>query len=414
MKNRILHFVATMAPPTCGYAIRTANILRRQRQAGYELMPLALWDLPEGAARNPRAHLAEWTDAFGTTYFGPLANEASAMCRLLRIVPRLGRALAARKELAPFMKKAEEFRPDIVHAHSPFYCGVSAKKLADRLKVPFVYEVRGLWEESAVAEGEMSRESKEYAERRRMEIELASSADAVVAISEGLRAHFEKSGVAPQKIFVVPNGVDADSFNDDRLKPVAGGLSGLRGKFVFAYSGNVRRLEGLELVLESLPEILRGRPEAHFAVIGDGKDLGALRQIVKDRQLDNSVTFTGSVPHEDVASLYASVDLFVLPRIRATVNELVTPLKPLEFMAAGRPVLASDVGGLKELITDGRTGMLFKAGDASDFAGKVVMLAGDDRRRKELADSGREWVKRERTWERVCTKYADLYSFVQG
>jgi glycosyltransferase involved in cell wall biosynthesis len=117
----------------------------------------------------------------------------------------------------------------------------------------------------------------------------------------------------------------------------------------------------------------------------------------------------GRVPQERVRDFYTLVDVFVLPRRRIRLTELVTPIKPLEAMAMGIPVLASDIGGHAELVSDGLTGLLFKAESPESLVEQASRLGGDPRLRAQLGAGGRRWVESERTWERIVTRYLPIY-----
>jgi glycosyltransferase involved in cell wall biosynthesis len=115
------------------------------------------------------------------------------------------------------------------------------------------------------------------------------------------------------------------------------------------------------------------------------------------------------VPHAEVHRYYDLIDVLVYPRLSMRLTDLVTPLKPLEAMAQGRLVAASDVGGHRELIQDGRTGILFKAGDASDLAEKIVGLLAEPSRWPALKHTARQFVETERTWKRSVANYIPVY-----
>jgi glycosyltransferase involved in cell wall biosynthesis len=119
--------------------------------------------------------------------------------------------------------------------------------------------------------------------------------------------------------------------------------------------------------------------------------------------------FAGRVPHGEVQRYYSIVDVFAYPRKSMRLTELVTPLKPLEAMAQGRLLVASDVGGHRELIRDGETGVLFRAGDAASLADAIVRLLGQSDRWPRLRDQGRRFVEQERTWETSVAGYRAVF-----
>ena len=125
--------------------------------------------------------------------------------------------------------------------------------------------------------------------------------------------------------------------------------------------------------------------------------------------LQNRVLQLGRVPHQEILRYYALMDVLVYPRRRVRVTELVTPLKPLEAMAAGKAVVGSDVGGLVELLDDGRAGRLFRAGDPGDLAARVADLLDDPAEREALAARGRDYVLKTRQWDSLVRGYLPVY-----
>jgi glycosyltransferase involved in cell wall biosynthesis len=125
--------------------------------------------------------------------------------------------------------------------------------------------------------------------------------------------------------------------------------------------------------------------------------------------IQDKVFFTGRVPHHEIQRYYSVVDVFAYPRHSMRLTDLVTPLKPLEAMAQGRLLVASDVGGHKELIRDGETGVLFRAGDAASLAAAIVRLLGQRERWPQLREQGRRFVERERSWAGSVGRYREVF-----
>jgi glycosyltransferase involved in cell wall biosynthesis len=121
------------------------------------------------------------------------------------------------------------------------------------------------------------------------------------------------------------------------------------------------------------------------------------------------VVFTGRVPHADVGRYYDLIDILAYPRHSMRLTELVTPLKPLEAMAQGRIFVASDVGGHKELVRDGETGVLFAAGQADALAAAVLRLLAEREAWPRLRAQGRSFVETERNWRVSVARYQSVY-----
>jgi glycosyltransferase involved in cell wall biosynthesis len=138
-----------------------------------------------------------------------------------------------------------------------------------------------------------------------------------------------------------------------------------------------------------------------------------LAELARSLRIVENVRFVGRVGHEDIHRYYAIVDLFVYPRRSMRLTELVTPLKPLEAMAQTRLVIASDVGGHRELIRDGETGVLFKAGDANGLADAVIGVLGDPERARSMRAEARRFVEQERTWQNSVGRYRPVFERLQ-
>jgi glycogen(starch) synthase len=235
-------------------------------------------------------------------------------------------------------------------------------------------------------------------------------ADAVTVICEGLRNDLVARGIPPGKITVIPNAVDIDKFSvggkpDTELKMKLG----LGGSRVLGFIGSFYAYEGLDLLIAALPAILKQMPDVKVLLVGGGPQDTALKQQVMALDLKDRVVFAGRVPHEDVNRYYDLIDVLVYARHPMRLTNLVTPLKPLEAMAQGRLMVASDVGGHKELIQDGKTGVLFHAGSAGDLASKVVALLKYEQGWDSMKRNGRQFVETERNWGASVARYRGVY-----
>ncbi len=178
---------------------------------------------------------------------------------------------------------------------------------------------------------------------------------------------------------------------------------------MLGFIGSFYAYEGLDLLLNAVPVLSQRIPELAIILVGGGPEEERLRKIVQDSGIEQFVRFTGRVHHDEVARYYDAVDVMVFPRRRNRLTELVTPLKPLEAMAQVKPVVASDVGGHRELIRDSETGYLFAADDVTAFATKLEAVVADACDRRRVAANGRRFVEKERTWDAVVERYGAVY-----
>jgi glycosyltransferase involved in cell wall biosynthesis len=148
--------------------------------------------------------------------------------------------------------------------------------------------------------------------------------------------------------------------------------------------------------------------------LGDGPDRKRLESIVTDSGLSRRVQLISRVDHKEIIRFYSILDLFIVPRVDAKVCQLVTPLKPLEAMAMGKCVVASNVGGLSELLVDGQTGLLFQPGNIEDLAEKINLLLRDNETRSRIGREASAYVHEERSWRKVVSGYQKIYDHVSG
>jgi PEP-CTERM/exosortase A-associated glycosyltransferase len=403
---RVLHVLHNSLPLVCGYSIRSGHIVRLQKRDGYDLLAVTSAQHPNGEAmrevidgvehrRTPSYQGKQW----------PLWREWQLVRRLAREVDRAVR----------------EWRPDLVHAHSPVLVGLPALQVARRHGLPFVYEVRDLWENALVDRGRFGHRSPQYQLARRGETYVLSKADAVVTICETLKAELEGRLRGRGKVHVVANGVDTDAFHPRASSEEVRRKHGLAGKRVILYVGTFQPYEGLELLVRSLQHVLARLPDAHLVVVGGSASLAyrgattrgtqeeVLDRVVSDLHLGEHVTMTGRVPHEEVGDLYSIADCVVYPRILTRTTSLTTPLKPLEAMAMGKAVAVSDLPPMKELVRDGETGLTFAAGDESALARVCIKLLEDLEFRQGLGRAAREFVVAERQWPDLVRRYRWTY-----
>jgi PEP-CTERM/exosortase A-associated glycosyltransferase len=398
---KVLHVLETSAPELVGYTIRGRYIVNHQRKLGLD--PIVV--------TSPffRGATAQQVDAIdGIRYYrsnhiprpDKAQGKAAAYWRRMNMLRRY------RKHVADIARRE---RVDVIHAHSSYTNGLAARYAARRLGIPFIYELRTLWGERAVVEDGWNPKSLKYRTIWRLELGVMQQANMVVPIARGIRDAIVERGIDPAKIEIVPNGVDTSVFVPREPDAELVRTLGLDGMFAVGFIGSLGRLEGIDLLVEAFSEIRRREPRARLLIVGDGADRQRLESMAGQAGLNGAVRFTGMVPHDQILRYYSIMDVLVYPRIDARINQTVTPLKPLEAMAMGKVCLASDVGGLKELIDDDVTGVLFTTGSARDLAEKVLDLAADPGRRRRLAEQGRAMVRREREWSAVAARYLEIY-----
>ena len=297
----------------------------------------------------------------------------------------------------------------IVDAHSSVLNGIIGQKVASKHNVPLVYEIRAFWEDAAVDQGKTKEGSLRYKLTKNLETSIIKKADKVTVICEGLKKDVIDRGIDPDKVHVIPNGVDIDMF--EPLEPDMEIIEkyALKDHKVFGFIGSFFLFEGLDILVKAAKEIMLKRNDVKFLIVGGGRQENMVKELIERFDLQDKVILVGRVKHNDVKRYYSVIDCLVYPRISKRITELVTPLKPLEAMALEKIVIASDVGGLRELVTDGENGLLFKADDVDELVERCIYVLDNFENMKKLGKDSREYVIRERNWFDICKRYINIF-----
>jgi glycogen(starch) synthase len=399
---RILHVLDHSLPEQSGYVYRTLGILTAQHGFGWETLHLTTPRNHSG--RPPVETLDGWT-------FHRTDAPSGKMFRL-PVVREIMEMRATEAGIAALIARE---KPDIVHAHSPVLTAIPARRAARRAGIPMVYEARGLWEDAAADHGTLRAGDARYRLIRALETRIFRQADAIVTLSEGMRGEIAGRGVPADKITVVPNSVDTDRFGQPGPRdPALAQSLGLAGHIVLGFIGSFYRYEGLDLLVDAMPRILAARPEVRLLLVGGGFEEARLREQVARLGLGAAVIFTGRVPQSAVRRYYDLTDFLVYPRRKQRLTDLVTPLKPLEALAEGRIVVASDVGGHREMLRDGETGFLFAPDDPEALARRVLEAIAAADRHAGMREAGRRFIQAERTWPASAAHYREAYGRALG
>ena len=394
---RILHVLDHSIPLHSGYTFRTAALLRGQRELGWKTYHLTSPKQGETPA------LEETID--GLHFFRTQAHKSNA-----NRFPVIGELALMRALEQRLDEVVEAVRPDIIHAHSPVLNVLPALRVGHRRGLPVVYEIRAFWEDAAVDHGTTTEGSFRYRSIRALETYALKRVAHAFTICEGLRADIVKRGVPADKVTVIPNAVDINAFQlAGQALPELQEKYGLVGKTVIGFIGSYYAYEGLDLLLDALPGILKARPDVHVLLVGGGPQEANLKKQAEALSIAQNVSFVGRVPHSEVNRYYNLIDILAYPRHPMRLTELVTPLKPLEAMAQGQIFVASDVGGHKELIRHQETGILFKAGDSAALAAAILDLLDKKGTWQSMRDAGRRYVESERNWKNSVANYISPY-----
>ena len=437
---KVLHILANSPPDVNGYAIRTHGLMKAYSELpNVEVVGLTSPWYPDkdtmampiemdGITYHRCLHPARMKSVKGTSmkWSASRGRDRMAGSEGFASKPLWKRAMSLLfKPLRPgwswleeriifkhftsrIIEVAKEEDAEIIHAHVPYRVGIPALRAARKLGIPFTYEMRGMWEESAVASGRWKSGGLAYRRFRRMETKVLRAADTVICISQTLRQEAISRGVEESKISVVPNAVDAevlrnesDLFNEMKDQ--------LEDKLVVGYIGSLRELEGVDHTAKAVSILKEKGFDVNLFVLSSQSGQNELRAYCNELGIAEDSHIVGPVPHDQVAPFYDLIDVFVVSRPDTRVTRLVTPLKPFEAMRSGTAVVMADLPALAEIVEDGKTGCLYPAGDAQALAAKIRDLLGDKSKRDSLGQNAKNWILEHRTWETVISKITDKY-----
>ncbi|NUT31086.1 MAG: glycosyltransferase [Streptomyces sp.] len=397
--GRVLHLVTNGLPfRHAGYTVRTQKLAEAQSAAGLDPHVVTRIGFPvtqgvldarpsQQVAGVPQHRLLPFRLPYG---------QAPALARNAELAARL----------------VERLRPAVLHAASDHGNGRVALALRETYGLPVVYEVRGFLEETWLTQAPgRGRADETYRVRRELETHCMREADLVLTLGEAMKGEIVARGVPAERVLIVPNAVD-DAFLAPLpdAAPVRARLGIAPDEFVVGTVGSLTPHEGIGTLLHAGEELRRRGVPLRLLIVGDGPERPALEALAARLGLDDGVAlFTGRVPHAQVRDFYAVLDVFAVPRTDERVCRLVTPLKPVEAMASGVPVAASDLTALRELVEPEVNGRLIPNKSPKSWADELESLIYSQKRRTEWGAAARAMVARDRTWKRVAATTREAY-----
>jgi glycosyltransferase involved in cell wall biosynthesis len=372
--------------------------------------------VPVGGRKGASAHVSGLVRAFRvlghdiTVIASKVEEDIGTPVRLLR-VPEIVEAIKSTGDLRVARAlghlwnnvAVEEALRDVVsegridmlyERYSPF--GVAGSMLAQRLGVPHVLEVNA----------PLAWEGREYRKQALDEAAILTeraaldSTSTILAVSRELKAALVMAGADPAKVFVMPNGVDVDLFQPEGPSR----RDGLDGKLVIGFVGSLKRWHGLDVLADAFRRIASDA-RLHLLVLGNGPVAKQVDELALE--LPGRVTRVDAVPHRAVPEYLRAMDIAVAP-YPALESFYFSPLKVLEYMAAGRAIIAARIGQVSEVLRHEETGILVTPGDPEDLATAIRRLAGDEELRRSLGRAASLEARREHPWTERAARIVEL------
>ncbi|MGO1544822.1 MAG: glycosyltransferase family 4 protein [Gulosibacter sp.] len=394
----VLHVLTNSAPHTSsGYAQRSHSILKSVQQLGHEVAAVTRPGYPVQVG-------VPWA----------AGEDVVEDIRYIRLLPAtLGQGLKERvdQHARLLAEEVRKFRPAVLHTTTHFTNALAVGAVARAFGIPFVYEVRGqLADTWASTRGPEALESQRYREFQARELDAAKAADHVVTLGAMMKQRLIDGGVPEINISVCPNAVGVPFTDDPPGQADARARLGIQPDAqVVGTVSSIVDYEGLDLLVRAVAKLAPTNPKLRLHIAGDGVALPGLKVLAERLGIANICEFPGRVQRPEAIWHHAALDLFVVPRRDLSVTRSVTPMKSVEASAVGRPVVASNLPALQELVVDDETGLLFEAENVDALADALSSLLADPERRAKMGAAAREWVKDGRTWSANALTYEHVY-----
>lgn len=314
----------------------------------------------------------------------------------------LRRILYNQEMLTQLERRFENHQPDFIYERASLY-STAGVLLARHLDRPLILELNSpLAVEQATYRtmglGELAAKAERW---------ILSRADAVVAVSASLREYAISLGARPDRVHVVPNGVNSELFHPDTSTDLEDGRDPGDGP-VLGFVGGLRPWHGVEVLPALLDRLVERYPDIRLVIAGDGPLRGELERDARERGLERSIIFTGALPHEEIPAWIRRFDVALAPYPRPKHDFYFSPLKIFEYMACGVPVVAAGLGQIPDIVRDGETGLLYPPDEPDALLAACERLLGDPNLRKSLGRAAAKEIHAHYTWDRNAERVTDL------
>jgi glycogen(starch) synthase len=398
---KVIHVLYQSLPHLSGTSIRSRDIIKSQREIGIEAIAVTS---PFQKPFNENSNGLECLD--GIKYYRTYNNKGlevtEGISSLSTKIQKLSYIFSFTFKLLKILRKEN---PDVIHAHATFFTAFSAKFCAVICRKPFIYEVRSLWDERQKQLAKSKLQHTQLSVVTKLENAAIKSADHVIVINGHLKENLVSRGIK-NEISIVKNAVNLSLIPDSAKQKASIYLD--KREIVFGYIGSLTVIEGLPFLIDEFAKLQDQKVK--LLIFGTGPIQEELSRQIKNGNISN-VEICGKFYPDKVASIYNQVDCIINPRVKNKLSDTVTPLKPLEALGYKKLFIGSDVGGIKQLIKDRETGLLFKAEDSRSFQNviKYVLDQNSIDEIKGIIENGYKDVKENYSWKANAYVYRKIY-----
>ena len=377
-------YVAASALPyhTSGYTTRTHEVIRALGMAGARVHALTRpgypWDRKDRLLDAGSEETA--VDDVRYQHARRPLNNRPVLQYALQATP-IVEDIAARQRVA------------VIHAASNHVNALPALLAARKLGIPFHYEMRGLWELTRISRQPQYERSQAYRQGLQLEALVARHADRLFVISEQLGRYVRENwGVPAERIALLPNCVSPERFVPVAPQSVEA--------YTIGYAGTLIAYEGLDTLIEAVASLAGAGHPVRIELIGDGEARAELETQVQRLGVADRIRFRGRVPPDEARALLARCALVCIPRKPFKVCEIVPPIKLVEALAMGKPVIVPDLPVFRDELGSVPAGWFFKAGDAADLARVIEAAFADEAVLMAISRQARHYAVSQRRWQR--------------
>ncbi len=315
------------------------------------------------------------------------------------------KALAVNSNLTNLVLKLHpKLKFDFIYERYSLWSFAGAQ-LAALLKIPFILEVNS----PLIEEEKKFRTLNLEPLAKTIEKFNFSKADKIMVVSEALKDYVIKKGASNRKVLILPNAVNSELFNPQVVATdsVPKMLNNQKGKkFVLGFVGSLKPWHGIRLLTETFLKLYQQDKTYHLLIVGEGPEKKFLEDVQKKNHLNGALTLLGAVPHHRIPGLIQNMDVALAPYPKLK-HFYFSPLKLFEYMAVGKPVVASNSGQIRNIIKHGQDGLLFSPGNQKSLIQQIEILRNNPHLRQTLGEKAAHKVLKNYVWEKNAKRVLD-------